>query len=146
MRYAFAGIVLDFPPEWRDVTDDLPVGTPPTLARGDHAMGVLQFTIARYTGGKPPEYDSRVLISLARQFESAHALIPAGTIGGFVNPTFVTFGVFADYSQEGSSRRVWFVSDGEHLAFVTFTGVPGTSCEWARELWEADEMVRSIAF
>jgi hypothetical protein len=49
----FAGLVLDVPKAWSDLTDNLEPGSPPTLAP-DHGFGFLQFTVATYVSGKKP--------------------------------------------------------------------------------------------
>jgi hypothetical protein len=54
-KRSFANVFLYLPWGWIDVTDDLPAGSPPTLSRGEKAVGALQFSTALYvTGARPP--------------------------------------------------------------------------------------------
>ena len=56
MRVEFYGLKFDLPEDWTDVTDDLPEGSPPTMARSS-GVGALQFSIARYRGGEEPQVE-----------------------------------------------------------------------------------------
>ncbi|HSO31026.1 MAG TPA: hypothetical protein VLT33_00880, partial [Labilithrix sp.] len=60
---SFAGLTMVIPDGWSDVTDDLPAGTPCTLARPD-GIGALQFSRAHYRGGVVPEITVEDLESL----------------------------------------------------------------------------------
>ncbi|WP_309752425.1 hypothetical protein [Novosphingobium sp.] len=50
-----------------DITDELAGGSPPTLARAK-GVGVVQFSIARYSGGNTPTISIDNLQSLAEEF------------------------------------------------------------------------------
>ena len=50
----FSGMKTMLPESWIDVTDDLPDGSPITLAKPD-GIGALQFTFAKYQAGALPE-------------------------------------------------------------------------------------------
>src|SRR4051794_33045611 len=53
MRVQFYGLSFDLPEAWADITQDVPGGSPPSLARPTGA-GAIQFSIAKYRGGEEP--------------------------------------------------------------------------------------------
>jgi hypothetical protein len=144
MRFPFAGVTIDFLEGWLDLTDSLPEGTPPTLGRGDLGRGALQFTTARYAGGEKPKYDKRVLQELLREFEASQQWSAAANVAEMESAVSKTFGAYADHVSEGWLTRVWYVSDGEHLAFVTYTAEVSVVAH--HELDEAHQIVSSIRF
>lgn len=67
MRVEFCGLRFDLPDGWEDITDDLPDGSPPSLARPNGA-GVLQFSIGKYRGGETPNVTIADLRNLLKEF------------------------------------------------------------------------------
>jgi hypothetical protein len=144
MRFPFADVSIEFLAGWFDVTDSLPEGTPPTLGKSDYGYGALQFTTARYLAGEKPKFDKRVLQEVLREFEISHQWPIAPAISDAGSSHFGTFGIYADYANEVGLTRVWYISDGEHLTFVTY--IAGISYGALQELDEAHQMVNSIRF
>lgn len=120
MRFPFAGVTIDFLEVWVDLTDSLPERTPPTLGKEDLGLGALQFTTARYVGDEKPKYDKRTLQEIPGGFEVLQRWPAAANISEMESAVSRTFGIYADHASEGWLTRVWCISDGENLAFVTF--------------------------
>lgn len=142
----FANIYVDLPDGWLDVTDDLTGDAPPTLSRGERAIGALQFSTARYIRGAKPRFDRQVLQSLLRDFEEAHGFSPVKTLSEFNDADAKNFGVYADYPELGNFTRIWYVSDGDNLVLITFVAEQSDSDELADELREAHLIAKSIVF
>lgn len=67
MWVEFYGLKFDLPNDWADITDDLPGGSPPSLARPLGA-GTVQFSIAKYRGGEEPNVNIGDLRNLIEDF------------------------------------------------------------------------------
>jgi hypothetical protein len=117
---------------------------PPTLGKEGDGYGALQFTTARYVSGAKPRFDKHELQSLLRELEVTQKWSPADSILELEPTVPGNFGVYADYLQDDRLYRVWYVSDGENLALVTYTGEDSEPSRL--ELDEATEIVCSIQF
>jgi len=65
--FAFADVRISLLEGWVDVTDDLPEGTPPTLAKPE-GVGALQFSVAKYRAGAKPNVSEDDLEALLVKF------------------------------------------------------------------------------
>jgi hypothetical protein len=52
----------------------------------------------------------------------------------------------ADYVSAVERTRVWYVSSGQDVAFITYTGSGSDAEAEEREIRDGDTMVRSIVF
>lgn len=138
----FAGVRLSHDEEWLDITDDLPKGTPFTLAMGEEGAGVLQFSVGRYESGPRPDFDVRKLKKLLLEFADEKGLGPPGKLQERAIPPLVS----GDFESGDSYIRAWYLSDGESIALVTYTGGRLSDPTVERELRSAEEIVRSITF
>ena len=136
----FGGVRLVIAPGWYAITDDLDIGSPPTLARND-GVGVLQFSAAAYKQGSVPNIGARELSEMLLEFARTQ---------GFDAPKHVrteSYGnliVSADFASEGEAIRAWYVTDSRNVAFVTYVSHAPASDQTREELRAADDMVRSI--
>src|ERR1044071_8328859 len=125
---------------WCDITDEVEAADPLwTLARPD-GVGAFQFSIATYQSGLIPNPTPRDLLSLLRDFASSRHL---------GEPTDVVVEDADLRLAAGNFRfgedflRVWYVSDGESFAKVTYT------CAWGAqhsELLDCEQMIRTLRF
>lgn len=113
MTVQFYGITFDLPAGWEDVTDDLPGGGPPTLAKAS-GVGVIQFSIAEYGGGEKPNSDFDVLRSFMMEFCRTN----------FIDVERIFAAEFGDVTCVSVSSRTtdqnlspWYLSDGADFAF-----------------------------
>src|SRR3569832_1102043 len=75
MHVNFNSLRFDLPNGWMDISDDLPAGSPPTLARAD-GVGAIQFSLARYEKGAHPCFTIELMQEHVRAFFSARDVTP----------------------------------------------------------------------
>lgn len=144
-RVTYAGLRLSLIEGWADITPDLPAGSPPSLAKPG-GVGCLQFSVAQYRRGPRPTIRERELYDLLKTFSDAHPeLGPASNVVTQSAPDGFTL-LTADYPSAAETTRVWYVSSGEDLAFVTYIGSGADRTTEQGEIADADVMVRSIGF
>jgi hypothetical protein len=140
-RAKFPDFSVDLPFGWGDITAELDNDDPPaTVARGD-GVGALQFSIALYESGPRPTGDVKELQELLDGFAETHELTSRSNA---IQESLPRGLVAASFQPNGDFLRVWYVGEGPNFAFVTYT------CERslidARELAEAEQIVRSVVF
>lgn len=138
------GVHAHLPAGWYDITGDLPAGSPLTLARND-GRGALQFSIAAYAGGVRPHVTPQDLMALLLDFGRREELGAARETRSGQGSTCFAYG---DFSTESEVTWVWYVSDGDSVAFVTYVAtVPErVDAGWHSELREAAAIARSVRF
>ncbi|MCB1275365.1 hypothetical protein [Prosthecobacter sp.] len=142
-KVQFAGVLLKLEGDWRDITDTLPAGTPPTLALED-GIGALQFTVGHYQSGETPGIGLKALERLLYHFEDAQNLERETEASAF--RTGLCFGISCEYNPPTGFIRVWYVTDGKNIAFVTYTSEDDRSQAFAIELKQASSIATSVEF
>ena len=135
------GVRLKVPMHWDDVTRELsPTGRPFTLASSKDEVGALQVSLANYLSGEIPNPTAKDLMSMLLEFSTRRRL-------GKPIDTNVTVGdkryARASFRSEGDFVRVWYLSDGQNLAMVTYI------CPWKDrkiQLEECQQIVESLEF
>lgn len=138
MQVQFHGLRFDLPAGWTEITDDLPEGSPPTLAR-PAGCGAIQFSIATYRSGTDPRVTIENLRALLADFCSRKAL-DAGDIEESTGRV-TTVGCVAGAKDEVVA--VWYLTNGQDVALVTY--VSQTS-DCSEELEQAQDLVATIDF
>jgi hypothetical protein len=141
MRVQFHGLLFDLPPEWTDITDDLPEGSPPTLARPS-GLGIIQFSIARYRSGANPEVTVESLRELIADFCSHHSLNAGGleeTIGRIPSVGCVI-------AATDELVAAWYLSNGQDIVLVNYISSGSGDPDTAEELGQARQLVATIDF
>jgi hypothetical protein len=138
----FANCVLRLPDGWVDVTDELPPGSPPSLAK-THGHGVLQFSVATYSAGKKPGVSSKDLETMLHEFAQDKGLGAPQDMSIQHNGVA---SVSADFQGQNELIRAWYVSDGVDVALVTYTTQTVDDVKETGELDEANSIVDSIKF
>ena len=142
-QVTFSGINIALADGWFDVTDDLPEGSPNSLAK-PHGVGVVQISTATYRAGRRPRIDCDALKDLLYDFCESNKLGRARNIQESAAENSIVSGDFVD---ESEFTRIWYVSDGVNVAFVTYVSLQGlTSSATRSELDEAHTMIHSIKF
>ena len=137
MRLSFGGISIRVPAGWAEMPDS-GSDAPFTLARDDDdGVGALQFSIAFYSSGKRPSFTQESLLRMAKQ--------RATRIGKNLFDESAGPGLVGAVSCQMQSEfvRLWYVSDGVNVAFVTYT------CAWqnrAKELPVVEAAIPTIQF
>ena len=140
-RVKFSEIELELPPGWVVVTDELPEGAPPTLAKTD-GLGALQFSVATPGAGPRPTVELEDLEDLLRNFADNQ---------GFDEPLIEihpgkTKLVSADFRGDEDFLRVWYGSDGTNVMLVTYFSAAPEDERLPDEVSEAEAIVSSVAF
>lgn len=138
----FYGITLDLPAGWEDITDELPTGSPPTLAKAS-GVGAVQFSIAKYRSGKKPNADFDILRSFIIEFCQKN-LIDAEHISAEQFDDTMCVGVLSKTSDETLSA--WYLSNGSDFALVTYVALGESNESIDKELDETRGIISSISF
>ena len=143
-RIYFADVTIDLPDNWADMTEDLPEGSPYTLSRAFDGLGVLQFSVAYYKGGVEPDFDSDALESLLNEFFLAKGFgKPLGLVRWHDD---AVMGLGAHCFLDEEYFRIWYVTDGMNIAFLTYTSLQAENQLTMEEANEAEDIVKSIRF
>ena len=136
------GIEVSAPASWYDITDEVEGENPPyTLAEPEEGVGALQFSSAIHKGGVVPAPSPDDLRNMALDFGKRRSLGDAFDQQIFANGMLRGAGV--SYRWEEDFIRVWYVSDGRNLVFITYV------CDWVsrdRELSTCGNIVKSLRF
>jgi hypothetical protein len=136
-----AGLSFDLPAGWVDISNDLPPGSPPTLAR-EIGVGAIQFSVSRCEGGPEPMIDETDLEDMLREFCEQNAIpLSPGNI-----QTAVSHAVGGVSRSEDAVVGIWYLSDGQNVAMVSYFA-DATHAEAAdQELADAEAIVRTTSF
>lgn len=136
----FGGIIVSVPESWQDISDQTETSdTVFTLAKDD-GHGALQFSIALYKNGPIPNPSLADLMTMVcgvgekRQLGEGFDVIEEEGESRVAARSYQWGDVFL---------RVWYVSDGRNIAFVTY------NCDWGEqesEVADCEGIVRSIRF
>lgn len=137
----FYGISFDFPDGWLDVTEDLDGQWPPTLAR-EVESGVIQFSIARYSGGKNPDATVEHLRTFCTGFCQKNGIDAARVQTYSANLECV--GVVPEH--QAKFMAAWYLSNGRDFIFVTYIAFDLPSGQVEEECAAALSLVRTIDF
>jgi len=139
MLFHFHGLRFDLPDEWADITDDLPQGSPPTLARSS-GLGVIQFSIARYRKGANPNVTADDLRLLPADFFSRHSL-NAGEAEETIGPV-TTVGCVGIGTDE--TVAAWYLSNGYDIVLITYTSRGTDAHDTTAELGHVRKLLGTI--
>lgn len=135
----FADVRILLPNGWVDVTDDMPEGTPPTLAKPD-GVGALQFSVGRYRSGANPQVSPDDLEAMLKEFADTHSLDVAVDV-----ERGTSVSQYGSFLRGDDLIRAWYLTNGSDVALVTYVAA-AASCDAAAELADAGTIVRSIDF
>ncbi|WP_342251150.1 hypothetical protein [Sphingomonas sp. OTU376] len=140
MLVKFHGLQFDLPAQWADVTDDLPEGSPPTLARPS-GVGAIQFTTAVYRAGLKPDVTNQDLRNLVVDFCNRLSFRP----GEFEERTDRLISAGCVVAGTDDLTAVWYVSNGRDIALITYSGT-GWGEPSKFELCQARQIVATVEF
>jgi hypothetical protein len=139
-RVVFGNASMTLPPEWVDITNDLPEGTPFTLAKPD-GVGALQFSVATYDSGEIPRVEANDLREMLTEFAESEGL-PAPVDIEQAGSKVMYCG--ADLSDDERLAWAWYVTNGVDVLFVTYNAQRTHVAEAASEVRDAKAIVASI--
>lgn len=137
----FADVRILLPNGWVDVSDDMPEGTPPTLAKPD-GVGALQFSVGRYRSGADPQVSPDDLEAMLKDFADTRSLGVAVDVERGKSQSHYIGGSFL---HGDDLIRAWYLTNGSDVALVTYVAMAASS-DAAAELADAGTIVRSIDF
>ena len=141
MRVEFYGLRLDLPEAWVDVTEDLPVGSPPSLARPMGA-GAIQFSIAKYRGGEEPNVTIDSLRALLAEFcqrngmPCDHMVVCKGKL----------ISVEASSVKNDELIRARYFSNGKDVVLGTYVCSDANNYEMKEDLKGYERIMNSVDF
>jgi hypothetical protein len=139
-RVAFDGFAVRVPRGWADITDEVEADNPPyTLAHQD-GVGALQFSVALYEDGPIPNPTPADLLDMLSQSGRDDWRSEPSAVVTESGPPRLAAGSFAGGDD---FQRVWYVSDGRSIAFVTYTCA---AADAGPELAACEQIVRSLEF
>ncbi|VTU42670.1 MULTISPECIES: hypothetical protein [unclassified Variovorax] len=137
----FAGVRIALPNGWVDISDDMPEGTPPTLAKPE-GVGALQFSVGRYLSGANPQVSPDDLDAMLKEFADTRSLGVAANVERGKSASHYVGGSFL---HAGDVIRAWYLTNGSDVALVTYVAA-AESGDAAGELADAGTIVRSVDF
>lgn len=138
--FKVGNLQISTPSNWFDITDDIETQNPPfTLARPD-GVGAIQFSTAEYRSGKAPNITINDLHKLLEDFSASRKL---GEGYDFASQSRALLIVASSYSFEDAFLRVWYASDGQNVALVTYNCRKGQE---QTELTDCEEIILSLKF
>lgn len=143
-RVELSGVTFRLPPGWTDVSDELPPGSPPTLARAD-GIGVIQFSVAKFVSGAAPAMHEADLRSLLSDFATVHELGSPRRVEAGLNASGNRF-VHADFTLPEEELSVWYVTNGKETTLLTYITQMPNDARSASERADASRLVASIDF
>ncbi|MDQ0586388.1 hypothetical protein [Variovorax paradoxus] len=137
----FADVRISLPNGWVDISEDMPGGAPPTLAKPE-GVGAMQFSVGRYRSGANPQVTPDDLDALLKEFADTRSLSVAADVERGKSTSHYVGGSFL---QGDDLIRVWYLTNGSDVALVTYVAA-AASGDVAAELADASTIVRSIDF
>jgi hypothetical protein len=141
MRVEFYGLRLDLPEDWADVTEDLPGGSPPSLARPTGA-GVIQFSIAKYRGGDEPNVTIDILRALLEEFCQRNDM----PCGNMLDCKGKLISVEASSVMNGELIRARYFSNGKDIVLGSYVCSDVNNYEMKEDLKGYERIMNSVDF
>lgn len=141
MVVVFYGLKFDLPHGWVDITDDLPEGSPPTLAH-PNGVGVVQFSVARHRDGENPNVKRADLRRLLDEYSSSRQM----RFDQVLNGTGSTLSVQGTSRSNDEVTLVRMLSNGRDVALVTYFCASVHFVGAQEELRVVDRLMDSIVF
>jgi hypothetical protein len=142
MLVEYAGLRLELPEGWSDITPDLPPDSPFTLARATGG-GALQFSVAEYKSGVRPNFrtdDLRRFFKKCADANGYNGIEPKVVEGS------VPYCIGAEFSRLNEVVGMWYLSDGSNIAFITYNNDVSDEPNVTEELADIRIIVKSIKF
>jgi len=139
MRVEFYGLRFDLPDSWEDITDDLPDGSPPSLARPNGA-GVVQFSIGKYRGGEAPNVTTADLRNLLEEFCIDNGM----NCSEIMDCPEALPSVKAISAAEGGFIVARYFSNRKDVLLATYTCLDMSNSELAADLEGCEQIMNSM--
>lgn len=141
MLVDFHGMKLELPAGWSDVTDDLPVGGPPSLSRAD-GVGAIQFTFAKYRSGEEPNVTIAALRNFLLDFFERNKI----SLDRVVEKPGHVISIEGVSDSERHFILARYFSNGRDVALATYTCLETSSIEMQEDLKGVEIIMNSMKF
>jgi len=141
MRVEYNGLRFELPQGWADITEDLPSGSPPSLARAT-GVGAVQFSIAKYRGGKEP----RVTLEDLRNFLTEFCERNDMQSDTMIDRKSRVMCVAATSVANGELITANYLSNGRDVVLATYVCADPESPELKEDLNGVEEIINSMDF
>ena len=141
MLVEFYGLRFQVPQGWTDITEDLPEGSPPSLARPT-GVGVLQFSIAKYRDGNDPNITTDVLRSFVEDFFKKNH-VACENITEYRNGLISVEGIS---SSGGEMLLARYFSNGNDVVLATYVSSEVESNEIESDMAGVETVLNSMEF
>ena len=138
---AFPKFTVQAPEEWFDVTAELEGDSPPTTLAAEEGLGAVQVSIEQLPGEKGVQFTVEQLRGMLKGFAEGHELDSPNNIATSETPRPQ---LAANFIWNGEFLRVWYLTEPDQLAFITYTCEKNAA--FANELQQVEEIVRSLRF
>lgn len=138
---AFPKFSVETPEEWFDVTAELEGDAPPPTLHAEEGHGALQVSIEQIPGKKQVQFTVEQLRGMLKGFAEGHELDSPNNISSSETPRPQ---LAANFLWNGEFLRVWYLSEPDQLAFITY--MCEKNAAFATELQQVEEIVRSLRF
>jgi hypothetical protein len=141
MRVEFHGLRLDLPQGWTDITDDLPEGSPPSLAR-PMGVGAIQFSFARFQSGEEPTVTVSTLQQFVEEFFQRNGI----TLDRIVAHSGRIISAEGVSSKNGEHAVVRYFSNGRDIVQATYLCHEVDNPEMKEDLNGVEAIMDSVEF
>lgn len=141
MRVEFHGLTFELPHGWEEITQDLPQGAPPSLAR-QGGVGAIQLSFAKYRDGDRPNVTIAVLRELLDDFFCRNRM-PYDNVAECEQRMMSVRG--ASTSDSGFVLARYF-SNGEDVALATYVCMEAPGSEMLEDLKGVETIMNSMEF
>jgi hypothetical protein len=139
VRVEFYELKFDLTSGWADITDDLPEGSPPTLARPSGA-GALQFSIAKYRSGDKPHINIEDLRKFLEAFCDRNSM-PRNDI---VDCSHELISIKTEAVVDGELLVARYTSNGRDVLLSTYVCPNINDLEMNEDLKGVEQILNSI--
>ena len=137
----FPNFTVETPDHWFDVTAELESDSAPPTLVAEEGLGELQVSIEKLPGGKGVQFTSEQLRGMLMEFAKGHGL---GSPNNFALQESPRSQLAANFIWNDDFLRVWYVSEPDQLAFITYTCEKNAT--FANELQEVEAIIRTLKF
>ncbi len=141
MRHRLSSFSFDVPEEWCDITPENDPSYPFTMAL-DGGIGVIQVSLAEWTGGPRPAIDGSGLAEMFAKYCVTQGIeLQAEQFVG-ASP----LGVGGRHASSDELFAAWYLSDGQNVALVTYVSQFPNEPASEDELSVASRLISSASF
>jgi len=141
MRVEFKGLNFNLLQGWTDITEDLPSGAPPSLARAE-GVGTVQFSIAKYRSGEDPNVSIANLQVFLADFCDRNGI----RWDKMIHRDGKIMSVSVTSTLDDEFIEVAYFSNGKDIVLLTYICSDVDSSEFENDMIGVNEIINSMEF